>query len=245
MKVLFAGPSLHHDLVFLRRHHGDVDWRGPARCGDIVRVVRSGATAIGLVDGLFDQNAAPWHKEILFALSIGIPVAGGASMGALRAAECGTFGMVGIGAIYGHYATGGVTDDADVAQLHAPAELNYLPLTEPWVNIEPTFALMDRQGVIGAQAVRLLAATARRMHYSERTYREIVRRTEGLTPTEADTAVHWLADHAVDQKRIDALAVLDWLRAQPEQRSSCPDLSWRLEETTQWLALLRSLDDAA
>jgi len=243
LKVLFAGPSLHRDLVFLSRHHGDIDWRGPARCGDIVRAVRAGATAIGLVDGLFDQNAAPWHKEILLALSLGIAVAGGASMGALRAAECSAFGMVGIGTIYGHYASGGVTDDADVAQLHAPAELNYLPLTEPWVNIEPTLRLMERGGVIGAPGIRALRATARRMHYSERTYREIVRRTEGLTPAEAEAAMGWLTDRAVDQKRIDALAVLDWLHAQPGQRVSS-DLAWTFQETTQWLALLRSLDHA-
>jgi len=244
MKVLFAGPSLHQDLVFLRRHQSDVAWHGPARCGDIVRAVRRGATAIGLVDGLFDQNAAPWHKEILYALSLGISIAGGASMGALRAAECSAFGMIGIGEVYRRYATGEVTDDADVAQLHAPEELNYLPLTEPWVNIEPTFRRMEEQGVLRSEAINALIATAKRVHYSERTYPEVVRRTEALTEDDAATALQWLRDHAVDQKRLDALAVLDWLRGQVDARSG-KERPWQLQETTQWMELLRTLDEDA
>ena len=242
MKVLFAGPSLHHDLVFLRRHQSDVDWHGPARCGDIVRAARGGATAIGLVDGLFDQDAAPWHKEILYALSLGIPVAGAASIRALRAAECSAFGMIGIGEVYRRYATGEVTDDADVAQLHAPEELNYLPLTEPWVNVEPTFRRMEERRVLRREAVGALIRTAKCIHYTERTYPEIVRLAEELTEEEAAMALEWLRDHAIDQKRLDALAVLEWLRGQADVRT-VRDRSWRLQETSQWTELLRTLDE--
>jgi hypothetical protein len=244
MKVLFAGPSLHHDLVYLRRHQSDVAWHGPARCGDIMRAARGGATAIALIDGLFDQDAAPWHKEILYALSQGISVAGGASMGALRAAECSAFGMIGIGEVYRRYATGEVTDDSDVAQLHAPAELNYLPLTEPWVNIEPTLRRMEQQGVLRREAIEALIDTARYIHYTERTYPEIVRLTEELTEDEATTALQWLRDHAVDQKRLDALAVLEWLRSQADV-PAIRELPWQLQETTQWMELLRTLDEGA
>ncbi len=244
MKVLFAGPSLHQDLVFLRRHQSDVAWHGPARCGDIARAAQCGASAIGLVDGLFDQNAAPWHKEILYALSLGIGVAGGASMGALRAAECSAFGMIGIGEVYRRYATGEVTDDADVAQLHAPEELNYLPLTEPWVNVEPTFRRMGDHNVLSGAAIDALIATARRMHYSERTYPVIVRRTGGLSEAQATTALHWLRENAIDQKRLDALAVLEWLRGQTDARA-VRDWPWQLQETTQWTELLRTLDEDA
>jgi hypothetical protein len=223
LKILFAGPSLHQDLVFLRRHRHDVAWRGPARCGDILRAAHAGATAIGLIDGLFDRDASPRHKEILHAISLGIPIAGGASMGALRAAECSGFGMIGIGEVYRRYATGEVTDDTDVAQLSAPEELNYLPLTEPWVNVEPTLRHMQERNVLRAEAVDALIATAQRVHYADRTYPEIIRRTEGLTEDEGKAALQWLRDNAIDQKRLDALAVLDWLRGQDggcEERES-------------------------
>jgi hypothetical protein len=218
MRILFAGPSLHRELVFLRRHRSDIDWRGPARCGDIARAARAGATAIGLVDALADRGNASWQEDIRYALSLGIRVAGGAGMGALCAAGCSAFGMIGIGEIYRRWAAGGMGGATELAELHAPEELNYLPLTEPWVNIEPTFRRMREQAVLPRTKVEALAATAKRIHYRERTYPEIVRRTAALTAAEAATALQWLRDNAVDQKRLDALAVLDWLRGQANAR---------------------------
>ena len=40
-----------------------------------------------IIDGVFQSEPAVRHKEILWALSLGVPVVGAASMGALRAAE--------------------------------------------------------------------------------------------------------------------------------------------------------------
>jgi hypothetical protein len=240
LKIIFVGPSLHRDLAFLRRRQDDIVWAGPARCGDIARAARSGVTAIALVDGLFDQSAAPWHKEVLYALSLGLPVAGGASMGALRAAECAAFGMTGIGTIYRRFATGEILDDAEVAQLHAPEELNYRPLTEPMVNVEPTLALLDRQGAVCAATVRSLCGAARQIHYSQRTYAEMIRRSADLDPEEAQTAGTWLQTNAIDQKRLDALEVLDWLRAQPDRVRRVAH-AWDFQETTQWMQLLHAV----
>jgi hypothetical protein len=241
LKIIFVGPSLHRDLSFLRRRQDDIVWAAPARCGDIARAARSGVTAIALVDGLFDQSAAPWHKEVLYALSLGLPVAGGASMGALRAAECAAFGMTGIGTIYRRYAAGEIVDDAEVAQLHAPEELNYLPLTEPMVNVEPTLSLLDAQGAVRGATVRALCRAARQIHYSERTYAEMIRRSADLDPTEAQAAGAWLQSNAIDQKRLDALEVLDWLRAQPD-RVPRPAHAWEFQETTQWMQLLQAVE---
>ena len=88
MKVVFVGPSF-PDIGKL----SDVEIRPPACQGDVMRAVRDGATAIGLIDGQFEFVAPVWHKELLFALSQNIGVFGAASMGALRAAECAAFGM--------------------------------------------------------------------------------------------------------------------------------------------------------
>ena len=242
MKVVFAGPSLHRDLPFLRRQQDGIFWHGPARCGDVTRAVDRGATAIGLIDGLFDQTAAPWHKEILYALSRRVAVAGGASMGALRAAECRAFGMVGIGAVFQDYASGVRRDDADVAQLHAPAELNYLPLTEPLVNVEPSLQQLVERGGVASQVGAALLATARGLHYTERTYAEIVRRCTGLAPARAAGIDAWLTANAVDRKRSDALAVLEWLRLQPAAQPPCAPV-WRFEATTHWLHLRHALAD--
>ena len=107
--VVFAGPSLYGAQF----DPGDVVIRSPAQMGDIERAFADGATAIGLIDGHYQQVGAIWHKEILLALSGGVAVFGAASMGALRAAECEPFGMVPVGAIARRYCSGELYDDAD------------------------------------------------------------------------------------------------------------------------------------
>jgi hypothetical protein len=101
---------------------------------------RRGRRVIGLVDGHYEQVASVWHKEILYALSMGVHVFGAASMGALRAAECEAYGMVPVGEIAGRYCRGELYDDDAVALLNGPAELAYAPLTEPLVEVEATLA---------------------------------------------------------------------------------------------------------
>lgn len=123
--VVFAGPSIHG----IAGQFAGLDLRGPAACGDILDAVGQGIKVIGLIDGLYGDCAAVWHKEILYALSAGVTVFGAASMGALRAAECAAFGMIGIGHVFEDYRDGRRFSDADVAVNHAPRELGYSPLT--------------------------------------------------------------------------------------------------------------------
>jgi len=87
----------------------------PARCGDILQVTGSEhPSQIVLIDGVFHQDLAVWHKEILYALLERILVIGAASMGALRAAELHQYGMIGIGKIFEMYING-EEDDSLVA----------------------------------------------------------------------------------------------------------------------------------
>lgn len=205
MKVLFAGPS----LAGLAPDLGDIELRPPAAHGDLASAVLQGATAIGLVDGYFDAVAAVWHKEILFALSCGVHVCGAASMGALRAAECAPFGMLPIGVIAQSYRDGSRDDDADVGLTHAPAELGYLPLTEPMVDVEATLGHLAALGLLQPGEGPALLAQARRLHFSERP-------VESLFPPAWGTRGAVLLDlyrqHRVPQKQRDALDLLDHLR---------------------------------
>ena len=91
-----------------------------------------------------------------------------------------------------------------------------------------------------AATVRSLTEAARQIHYSERTYAEIIRRSADLDLDEAQTAGTWLQSNAIDQKRLDALEVLDWLRAQPD-RVPRPVHAWDFQETTQWMQLLHAV----
>lgn len=239
MKILFAGPSLSGSAApaaqrMLARRGGDLRLFGPARQGDIAWAVLAGATAIGLVDGLFEQVAAVWHKDILFALSEGVQVLGGASMGALRAAECHPFGMIGVGEIFRRYAGGELEDDDAVAQLHAPAELGYRPITEALVNVEATFAALGGAGAITAEENHRLLDVARGAFFKERTYPEIIRRA-ALSPAERAAEVAGMVEsHRVDQKARDTLALVDALLALPSARRAAP-AGWTFQATRTWL----------
>lgn len=228
MKILFAGPSL-PDAAKLC---GDVmDVRPPAVHGDVLAAVRAGATAIGIIDGGFEHIAPVWHKEILYALQEGVAVFGAASMGALRAAECAAFGMVGIGRIYEDYASGRRLDDADVAILHGPAELGYPALSLPLVNVDATLDRLEADRTIAAPEVANLRDAARRIFYKDRTWSAILKARENGMSWTATTQL--LTERTVNQKRADALALVRemtlWAGEKAEKRGD-----WVFRATSLW-----------
>src|SRR5699024_12171240 len=101
----------------------------PARLGSVWHAVQRGHRRIAVVDGVFGNQPAVWHKEILFALAQGCTVIGAASMGALRAVELAPYGMIGVGAIYRLYRRGAIVDDAEVALLHVDYRGSFAELT--------------------------------------------------------------------------------------------------------------------
>ena len=208
--VIFLGPSLQQSQAAAVL---DADYKPPARQGDILRSVVGGATAIGLIDGFFERVPAVWHKEILFALAHGVNVYGAASMGALRACELHSFGMIGVGEIFRCYHEGELEDDDEVAIEHAPAEAGYMPLSEAMVNIRATIAAAVTQGIIDDDAATKLTALAKNTHYKLRTYPRLIEeaKTSGLDGVVVDDFEKWLANGKLDQKKADALALLDIL----------------------------------
>ncbi|HEV7322847.1 MAG TPA: TfuA-like protein [Ensifer sp.] len=233
MKVVFVGPSLPDAH---RLETNGILLRPPAVQGDILRAVEGGAAAIGLIDGNFENVAPVWHKEILYALTQGVRVFGAASMGALRAAECAPFGMVGIGDIYRQFATGERVDDADVALMHGPAELGYLPLTLPLVNVEATLKRLGENGALSTELITAIGAAAAEIFYKERNWASIVARV--TLPGGVDPAglIALLTDRFVDQKSIDAQELLGAVRCAPPQRTVAA-LDWKFNSTSMWKRL--------
>ena len=162
---------------------------------------------IGLIDGVFEYQASLWHKEILYALSCGVIVAGAASMGALRAAECHAFGMVGVGAVFEALRSGAIEDDEAVAQLHAPAELGYLPLTEPMVNVRATLSTLVAAGRLSVSEHASLLAAAERLFFKERSWKRIVAEA-GISASRSMAVLADLRTGRVDLKRQDAVELL-------------------------------------
>ncbi|MDB5480205.1 MAG: TfuA domain protein core [Caulobacteraceae bacterium] len=211
--VVFAGPSLPPasrpaDPIFV--------WRPPAVAGDACRLAASRPKAVVLIDGLFDEQPAIRHKELLELIARGIVLVGGASMGALRAAELSPFGMIGVGRIFEGYVRGYLVADEEVALLHGPEDWEWGALTEPLVNVRATLLRAMRRFVIDAEAARLLLNTAMRIFYKERTWPSILSGVEesGLPGAARSHALRdWLPGGRVDLKRRDALACLDRARS--------------------------------
>ncbi len=235
MKVLFAGPSLFGQAPDLT----GLELRPPARQGDLHRAVLDGADAIGLIDGVFGFVPSVWHKEILFALSEGVRVLGGASLGALRAAECHRFGMEPVGEIAAAYANGARYEDADVCLAHCPAEMEFMPLSEPLVDVEASVAaLLDRALITGEQAWAWLEA-ARDIYFADRTVDAMLARAN-LSASLADA----YRRNRVGVKARDALALVERLRTLPGHRGPPPS-GWAFRPSGPWRGYLATLPSAA
>ena len=206
--IVFLGPSL--DLGSAEKILS-ADYRPPAKRGDLITAAREGATIIGLIDGVFHQESAVAHREILAAVKDGIRVVGSSSMGALRAAEMDTLGMVGIGTIYQMYKSGELISDDEVALVFDPE--TGLSLSEPLINIRFTLKEAEKLGIITASEHLTLLATAQSAFYPQRTYTRIVS-SEGtaLTPETREKFLSWVKLHSCDQKRMDAIAALEYIR---------------------------------
>ena len=206
--IVFLGPSLERESAETILA---AEYRPPAKRGDLLRAVQDGADIIGLIDGVFHQESAVAHREILAAIKKGVRVVGSSSMGALRAAEMDTLGMTGIGEVYRMYKSGELVSDDEVALVFDPE--TGLSLSEPLVNIRFTLREAERQGIITPQDHAALLAAAQAIFYPQRTYGRIVSAAGAAIDQETrERFLAWVKLHAVDQKRKDAVAALEYIR---------------------------------
>ncbi len=170
----------------------------------------------------------------------GIHVYGAASIGALRAAELAPFGMQGIGRVYEDFRDGVLQDDDEVAVLHGPAELGYPPVTEAMVNIRATLTAAARDGVLEPQLAAELTDIAKALFYKERTYEAMLQSVaaSGFPQGPLRNFAAWLPQGRVDQKRRDAEAMLDAIRANRAADLGPMQVNYKLTETVAWRAVL-------
>jgi hypothetical protein len=205
--IVFLGPSL--DLNSAEKIL-PAEYRPPAKRGDLLRAVENGAVIIGLIDGVFHQESAVAHREILTAVKKGVRVVGASSMGALRAAEMDTLGMTGIGEVYRMYKSGELISDDEVALVFDP-ETGF-SLSEPLINIRFTLREAEQQGIITPQDHAALLSAAQSVFYPQRTYGRIVSAAGGaITPATQERFLTWVKLHACDRKRQDAIEALEYI----------------------------------
>ncbi len=231
--IVFIGPTISQEEVASVL---DAECWPPAAQGDVYRAVQTRPRCIGIIDGYFDGVASVWHKEILWAISEGVEVFGASSMGALRAAELSEFGMTGVGQIFQRYRSGEIEDDDEVAVVHGPAELGFVPLSEPMVNIRPTLELAHGSKLLSQDQMDLICACAKGLNYPERTWAQILEQAEGkgFASDAAAVLAEWIPANRVDQKKHDAVELLELMKSRLGGRGRSPQPGFDFEHTFLW-----------
>ncbi|MFK7869474.1 MAG: TfuA-like protein [Roseobacter sp.] len=228
--IVFAGPSiagLDDSLT------AGLDLRDPVQQGDVYLAARENPGVIGIIDGYFDGAPSVWHKEILWAMTQGITVLGASSMGALRAAELDSFGMIGVGEVYRAYAFGEVEDDDEVALLHGPREIGYTPLTLAMVNVRATLNRARQADVISEPQCAQLTHGAKVLFYKRRTWDAIFAAVgaDVMPPASEGGFRNWLKHNETDQKQDDAALLLARMQAGDD---GPPTVDFHFEHTALW-----------
>lgn len=208
--VVFTGTSISH------RDAGkilDADFRPPVKRHDIVRLMNSPPEIIGIIDGVFFDRAAVAHREIIEALKTGVTVVGGASMGALRAYELESYGMIGVGKIYEMYRDGIIESDDEVAVTFDDVTLE--PLSVPLVNVRMTVEQAQVMGVLTEEQASAIVDITRKIFYPERNYMDILSecvKKGVIADSEREKLFDFFKKNEVDVKRRDAVLVLEKIK---------------------------------
>jgi hypothetical protein len=208
--VIFTGNSISHEDA---RKILRANYQPPVRRFQLEKFVQKGYKVIGIIDGIFFDRAAVGHREIISALNAGVKVVGGASMGALRASELDTHGMIGVGKVYEWYRDGVIESDDEVAVSTNPD--TFEPISAPLVNIRETLKAALNSGIINEKEHEDLLELAINTYYQDRSYLGLVKTgtKKGLIPEEKGKSLfNFCIGKEVDVKREDAILVLETVK---------------------------------
>jgi hypothetical protein len=209
--VVFLGPSLPLPEA---RAVLDAAYLPPVQRGDVLGLLAARPAAVVIIDGRFESVPSVWHKEILAAMERGVHVFGGASMGALRAAELADFGMVGIGQVYEWYRSGAIEGDDEVAVLHGPSESGYASLSVALVDVRDATAAAAAAGAVAPDVAASILDAARTLYYADRSWPAVLAAAAVVADGAAlQRMADFLAGSGPGLKARDARAVLDHVAA--------------------------------
>ncbi|WP_338098930.1 TfuA-related McrA-glycine thioamidation protein [Methanolapillus africanus] len=214
--VVFLGPTLDLESaksLFSENVLPTIEFLPPASRGDIEKAAKGGAQFICLIDGVFFEQCSVGHREILHVLRDGIFVMGASSMGALRASEMETFGMVGIGTVFSLYKNKTIESDDEVAVVCDP--FSNAALSEALVNIRATLDKAAIENILSNAERNALFDLASSIYYPDRTYDYLIQKAKDEAVLAPDVLIRfekWVAGgNAVDAKKEDAVLALSFL----------------------------------
>lgn len=198
--VVFAGPSL-RGLSHAERTA--IDLRPPAKRGDIEALLQQRPGTALIVDGLFGSQMAVTPTECRQVLEAGWRLCGASSIGALRASELWSVGMLGLGEIYALLRLGVVDADAEVAVAYHPE--TFAELGASLVHVRAVLALAIQRGLERERA-RLMLDVARELYWAERSWSLLAAtwRAAGMDPKQIAVVLELGKDPAHHPKVRDA-----------------------------------------
>lgn len=182
--------------------------RSPIKREDISKIILEYPPGIIIiVDGVFYQSESVSIKEIRSAIQLGWKVYGTSSMGALRAIECKTIGMIGFGKVFRFMSLFKIADDDEVAQSISP--LDHQPLSIAMVDIRFFLKKLLLEKIINQDGYTDLLKCLKSTYYPNRNL-NIIRGY--LFQNKALYSVSRIQNYLhsfQSQKKLDAIALLN------------------------------------
>ncbi|PWR74795.1 TfuA-related McrA-glycine thioamidation protein [Methanospirillum stamsii] len=204
--IIYLGPSL---PVNEAEKILPATYRPPVRRVDLLEAIHIKPRIVGIIDGVFFEDAAVGHREVLEVIKAGITVVGASSMGALRASELYPFGMIGVGEVFRMYKEGIIESDDEVALMCDPT--THTAFSEALVNVRVTLTHGVTSGFLSKEETEKIIETGKKLWYPDRSWTRIL--TDSIPDTKRrDEIKAWLVVNAIDQKREDAKVALMHIR---------------------------------
>jgi hypothetical protein len=144
--------------------------------------------------------------------------------------------MKGIGEVYRQFRTGVLLDDDEVAVLHGPEEIDYAQVTEAMVNIRVTISHALYLGIVEPTVAAELLRIGKSLFYKDRSYDAILKSAAelGFSHDTLNRLANWLPSGEIDQKRLDALEMLQAMREHLMRGVSPLQVSYQFAHTFFW-----------
>lgn len=209
--IIYTGLSLSFDEareILDTTEDVEVIYKRPIKRGDLNHDIKENPDIIGIIDGVFHQNSAVGHREILNVIKKGIEVYGASSMGALRASELDSLGMHGIGYVYNQYATGKIVSDDDVAVMLDSETLEALSV--PLINMDYVFNNAYAENIITKNEKDELLKIAKETYYPQRNYAQTLSKST-LDSAKKDNLINYIRT-SKDIKKEDAKELIKHIK---------------------------------
>jgi hypothetical protein len=129
-------------------------------------------------------------------------------MGALRASELDSLGMIGVGYVYNAYKNGDIKSDDDVAVILDPN--TYEPLSEALVNIDYKLKGAVSSNIISKQEAKELHKITKEIYYPHRNYPNIFKKSD-LSDDKKNKLIRYI-NSTENIKTQDAKSVLEYIK---------------------------------